>query len=235
MSDPRCYSKDPKIYLIRHGATALNKEGHHKGTDRIRGWQDIPLNDVGREDAKKIAAKLSKMDVSPEGIFCSDLGRAVETAKTINKIFRVPLQPSMAFRPWNLGVFQGEESSEVAPDIARLVYNPTIPVQDGEPFMGFVRRFIPALMTLLREIQSSHCDIVIVTHFRNFKLADAWVKAGMKSDLSFDPKTIIEDNVGTGEFTIVRPRSTNDTSPGKEVRSNRQSLGPDRGSSRPSH
>jgi broad specificity phosphatase PhoE len=206
MGTSRNHSKDPKIYLIRHGATALNKEGHHGGTDRIRGWQDIPLNSVGREDAKRTQGKLLKERATPEAIFSSDLIRALETAQIINRKFQVPLQATIAFRPWNLGVYQGQESAKVHPDLKHYVMNPQEFVPDGEPFMAFVKRFLPALQKLLEEVKNEKCDLFLVSHYRNFKLADAWVKSGQKPDFSYDPKVLLEDNAAPGEFTTIKPK-----------------------------
>ena len=34
-----------KIYVIRHGATALNSQNGDGSVDKIRGWSDVPLSD----------------------------------------------------------------------------------------------------------------------------------------------------------------------------------------------
>ncbi len=61
--------------IVRHGVTDWNKEG------RMQGHRDIPLNDMGIIQAKRIAERLQlgKWEI----IVSSDLQRAAQTAKYI--------------------------------------------------------------------------------------------------------------------------------------------------------
>ena len=61
-----------KILFTRHGTTDWNEKM------LIQGRTEIPLNEKGREDAKKLAEKLK--DTKIDLIYSSPLGRAVETA-----------------------------------------------------------------------------------------------------------------------------------------------------------
>lgn len=66
------------LTLIRHGETDWNRER------RIQGSTDIPLNDLGREQARMAGAALrTRDDGRPVAIVASDLSRARETAEII--------------------------------------------------------------------------------------------------------------------------------------------------------
>lgn len=67
------------LTLIRHGQTDWNRDS------RIQGTTDIPLNDVGRAQAKDAAATLRRhLDPQhPVLVVASDLARARETAEII--------------------------------------------------------------------------------------------------------------------------------------------------------
>ncbi|MBX3099756.1 MAG: histidine phosphatase family protein [Salinibacterium sp.] len=63
------------LYLVRHGETDWNKQ------HRIQGSTDIPLNDTGREQARRTGKLLARYHW--DAIVASPLSRAVETAAII--------------------------------------------------------------------------------------------------------------------------------------------------------
>src|SRR6187402_576406 len=64
-----------RIALIRHGSTAWNKEG------RMQGSTDIPLDEDGRIQAKKLGIRLS--DEHWDVVYTSHLSRAHQTGEII--------------------------------------------------------------------------------------------------------------------------------------------------------
>ena len=63
------------IYVVRHGQTDWNLEG------RFQGRIDIPLNEKGKNQAKKTKEKLEGIEF--DKVFSSPLKRALETAQII--------------------------------------------------------------------------------------------------------------------------------------------------------
>ena len=45
------YHGEPSVYLVRHGATTMNRGG--AGKDLIRGWANVPLSKLGIEEADR--------------------------------------------------------------------------------------------------------------------------------------------------------------------------------------
>lgn len=61
------------LWLVRHGATDWSDAG------RLTGWTDVPLNDQGRAQARRLARRLGHRAFT--GVWSSDLIRSVETAR----------------------------------------------------------------------------------------------------------------------------------------------------------
>ncbi|KAJ3676966.1 hypothetical protein LUZ60_002690 [Juncus effusus] len=90
-----------EIYLVRHGETLWN------ASRIIQGHFNSELNDVGRQQAMKVANRLSK-EPKFAAIYSSDLKRAAETAQIISNhcdLKEVILEE--ALRERNLGDLQG--------------------------------------------------------------------------------------------------------------------------------
>jgi len=187
----------PRVILVRHGHTDFNGSSG-KSEDKIRGWIDVPLNDEGRQDAEKAKAQLENTRL--DGIFSSDLVRARETADIINEDHKVPIIDSAALRPWNLGHFQGQPTSEVIDQINEHIHNPDEHVPGGESFNDFRQRYIGFLDRVIRQAISEKQTLLVATHLRNLKLADGWVENGMPRDFSVDPMVVTTDEFDPGEL-----------------------------------
>jgi broad specificity phosphatase PhoE len=109
------------ILLIRHGETPSNAEG------RIQGHSDVPLSDVGREQAKRLALRLSRIWDGkttpvfpvpfPCAIFTSDLSRASETAqilyRNVTALSDLPFTETPLLRERGFGEWEGLTSTEI--------------------------------------------------------------------------------------------------------------------------
>ena len=69
-----------KIYVTRHGQTDYNKKR------MMQGRSDIPLNDVGIQQAKDRRASLG--NIKFDAVYSSPLSRAVQTAEIIGDVKR---------------------------------------------------------------------------------------------------------------------------------------------------
>src|SRR5919204_1335873 len=63
------------VYLVRHGRTAMN------AAVRFRGRMDVPLDQIGRQEAQTVAENLAAVGLS--AVYSSPLGRAREVAAAI--------------------------------------------------------------------------------------------------------------------------------------------------------
>jgi broad specificity phosphatase PhoE len=88
-----------RLLIARHCETDWN--ARHK----VQGSADIPLNDNGRRQAAALAGKLAAENVSR--IVCSDLSRAVETARIIGARLGVAVETDARLRECSFGLVEG--------------------------------------------------------------------------------------------------------------------------------
>jgi probable phosphoglycerate mutase len=108
------------IYLIRHGQTDWNAER------RLQGQKDIPLNDVGREQAARNGRELSRLLTNPESFnfVASPLGRTRETMEIVRH--NMGLEPHVYSLDEKLleisfGDWEGQTFKELSVDYHDLV------------------------------------------------------------------------------------------------------------------
>ncbi|MBX9878091.1 MAG: histidine phosphatase family protein [Candidatus Obscuribacterales bacterium] len=94
-----------QLILFRHGQTDWNKAG------RWQGHADIPLNDLGREQAKLLAGLLA--DTKIECIVSSDLLRAVETAEAVAERLHISIFRTPHLREFDAGKAEGLTVAEI--------------------------------------------------------------------------------------------------------------------------
>jgi broad specificity phosphatase PhoE len=95
------------IYLARHGETEWNRIG------RWQGVTDIPISDVGREQALALAERLRRHGIAR--LHASHLARALETARIVAAQLELPapaVDPRLRERGY--GVFEGLTREECA-------------------------------------------------------------------------------------------------------------------------
>ena len=95
-----------KITYFVHGTTTDNEKGISSG------WFDVKLSDLGKKQSPELKNKIKdkKFDV----VFCSDLKRAIDSAKlTFEGI--VPIIQDKRLRECNYGKFNAQSSAIVEP------------------------------------------------------------------------------------------------------------------------
>ncbi len=89
------------LYIIRHGETEENAAGI------LQGHMPGHLTEKGRTQAAQTRELLIGMGAKPDTLLCSDLLRAVETARTVNEAYRLPLCPTPLLRERDWGAMTG--------------------------------------------------------------------------------------------------------------------------------
>ncbi|KAA0214865.1 histidine phosphatase family protein [bacterium] len=93
------------IILVRHGETQWNREG------RYQGKLDIPLNDNGREQARRLALGLAAVGL--DAAYASHLARAQETARMVCEERKLEVTALPGLAEINHGDWEGKLASEV--------------------------------------------------------------------------------------------------------------------------
>lgn len=138
------------IYLVRHGETDWNR------ARKIQGSTDIPLNDLGREQAATTGRLLARRQW--DGIYASPLSRARETAQIIARetgLGEPELIPAIVER--NYGTAEGMTGE----DIDRLFPN-SADVPGRETREAVAERVITALHTLAAAHPGE--SVIVVAH-----------------------------------------------------------------------
>ena len=148
-----------RIILVRHGETVWNVEMKYQGQT------DIELTANGREQAKKVAARLAKEKI--DVVYASDLSRARVTAEEIAKRQNLPVMIVPEFREISFGEWEGLTYNSINtkwPEQMNKFYTlaDELEIPGGETFRQVKERALAAL----KKIVDSHPDktLAIVSH-----------------------------------------------------------------------
>ncbi|MGH3458002.1 histidine phosphatase family protein [Aeromicrobium sp.] len=166
-----------RIILWRHGRTGWNLAG------RVQGQSDVPLDDVGVEQARESAARLATL--GPTHILTSDLRRAADTAAALGDLCDVEVELDPRLREMNFGDREGltwAEAWERMPDgMQAWVSGDESKIPGSETHAEAGERFATALrehVTRLGEDQT----LVVVAH-------GGVARVGACSFLEFPPES----------------------------------------------
>jgi broad specificity phosphatase PhoE len=198
-----------RIFLIRHGATILTAE------DRFAGATDVELSDDGREQAGRLAIRLSQERIS--AIYASPMGRTMETASILAQPHQLEVQSRDGLREISHGRWEQmtrREVEEAFPEeAAAWEEDPfTFAPVGGESGLAVTARALPVLMDIVRGHPAA--NVIVVSHKGTIRLL-------LSSLLGFDPRRY-RDNLDQNPAALnivdfkdtVRARLTlfNDTS-----------------------
>jgi broad specificity phosphatase PhoE len=169
-----------QILLVRHGQTEWNR------IERFRGHIDIPLNQVGLQQADLTANWIAdRWAVS--AIYSSPLSRAFQTAEAIAKEFSLKVNAYPNLIDLNFGAWQGKTPEDVQfvwPEIytAWLANPQNVRIPDGETIDELRTRTRKAIQELVRNhpeetiVLVAHTDVnrSILLNARNWPTSRIW-------------------------------------------------------------
>lgn len=138
-----------RILLIRPGSTEFDEQG------RIIGTLDIPLSELGLEQAENLACQ--SMDHDVKAVFSSPSLAAQQTAEILAKLHGRKIKVHDALRNIDHGLWQGKEIEELRttqPKIARQweEHPETVCPPGGES----VEDAVPRVQKFLLKLQKKH-------------------------------------------------------------------------------
>jgi broad specificity phosphatase PhoE len=138
-----------RVFLARHGRTALNAEG------RLRGLSDPPLDEVGIVEAARLADALAPKH--PTAVICSPLQRAVATAQAIGAASGAPVTVDVRLNDRDYGPMTGRVREEVEREYGSVDSAPGV-----EPLTALAARARQAFFELVADYGPG--PLVMVSH-----------------------------------------------------------------------
>ena len=145
------------IYLVRHGQTLQNRAG------LLQGRSDFPLNEMGREQARRVGAFFREQGVRFDAVYTSPLRRAVQTAALIAGE-TVPLRVDERLIEMDYGPYEGMDLRAPAPEVLAFFRDfVNVPAPAGMEKLSAVTARLGAFLEQLRP-EAEERDILVSTH-----------------------------------------------------------------------
>ncbi|OJT18736.1 alpha-ribazole phosphatase [Archangium sp. Cb G35] len=148
-----------EFILLRHGETEWNTLG------RLQGHRDSALSARGLRQADALAVRLASVPF--QALYCSDLGRARETARCIAARTGHPVLEDGRLRERGLGILEGltrDEAGQRHPEVFAeyAAGGPDFTIPGGESASQRLRHAVECL----EELGARHVGarVVVVTH-----------------------------------------------------------------------
>jgi probable phosphoglycerate mutase len=148
-----------ELLLVRHGETDMNREL------RFQGHVNVALNDVGLEQARRVAARLAGEPA--DAIYVSDLLRARQTAAPIAEGLSLHAVADAGLREQHFGRVDGMRVDDIQREHPEawagwLRFDQDFAMPEGESTRAFHARVIEAFQRLVAAHPAQ--TVVIVTH-----------------------------------------------------------------------
>ena len=147
------------LFVVRHGQTAANAAG------QLLGRADVPLTDIGRQQAKALAAALGPVD----RVISSPLQRARDTAAAFGRAVEVDER----WTELDYGDYDERPLGDVPAEMWQTWRGDAeFAPPGGESLASVGRRVRAACDDLV--VAGAEADVVVVTHVSPIKAAVAW-------------------------------------------------------------
>ena len=138
-----------EVVLVRHGETEWSRAGKHTGRT------DIPLTDLGREQARAVGAALRGRDFAL--VLTSPLARAAETCKLAG--FGDLAEKRDELMEWDYGAYEGRTTPEIREERPGwLLWN------DGVPGGETIEEVGARVDRVIAELRAAGGDALLFAH-----------------------------------------------------------------------
>lgn len=147
-----------KLLLVRHGETDWNL------SQRFQGHSDVPLNQVGCQQAMALANRLANQRT--DCIYSSDLQRASTTAKIISN-GKIEIRTDSRLREINFGLWEGLTYHEI-----KEKYKDALSAWENDPYQNSpthgetLEQLVKRVQSMLDKLCEKHKgqNILVVAH-----------------------------------------------------------------------
>jgi probable phosphoglycerate mutase len=187
-----------RIVLWRHGRTSWNAE------QRFQGQTDIPLDEVGMEQARMAAQFLQHL--KPDRIIASDLQRAAVTAQMLGDLVDLEVITHSDLRETFAGAWEGLVRAELqrdhGEDFARWAWDSHARAGGGETRVQVAERMVRAIERELAHVPDGG-TLIVATHGGSARAAiasllglptESWSCLGVLSNCAWS--VVREDSTG---------------------------------------
>jgi broad specificity phosphatase PhoE len=148
-----------RVLLIRHGATIVSTQ------DPFAGSSNVPLSEEGRQQASKLAERLSHGRL--DAVYCSPMDRTIETATIIGAPHDLKPTSIPGIREIDYGNWEGLEKSVVASNFSgnweQWQEDPyAVAPAGGESGVRVLSRALPALLSIVEENRGK--TVAVIAH-----------------------------------------------------------------------
>lgn len=180
------------LTLVRHGETSANLEGVWHGST------DTPLTERGLRQAELVAKHLATRAPTAAVLYASDLQRARDTARAIERATGLPLRLDPTLREYHLGSWEGKSYQELHQEHRlwhHMKADPDFAPHGGESPRQVTDRFTSALRRIAAEHPGER--VIVVSHGGALAMA-----LGALLDGSYGQWRRVMENCAVSELVI---------------------------------
>ena len=179
------------IFIVRHGETALNREG------RLQGRIDLELSERGGEQVTRVSQRFAPDLVAR--IYTSPLRRAQQTAAAIAEVSGAGVEVDDRLLELDYGEWDGKPLSEMRTPRGELWFaDPTFAPPGGESLVDVTARVEAFCRDRLRPDGGER--IVAVSHVSPIKAAVIWA-------LGVDERATLRMQLGLASISTIGARA----------------------------